>query len=109
MPLDEEVEDTEAGWLGYTPSDVTGKAVYDLNGHKLGRVAECETDHGRVQRIAVELDPKARRALDAPAVATLPADAVLTADWDVQLNEAAEYLLHPERAPPAVLDPELAR
>lgn len=83
------------------PSELIAKLVYDVNGHRLGRVTRCMEKDGRLTSFDVALDRKAMRDFDAEAeVLRLPSTLILATDFQVSLAEDGAHLVHPERAAP---------
>lgn len=106
----DDLETAEGVVHGFRPDDLLDKAVYDVNGHLLGRVRLCRERGDRLASFDVELTERARRALAIEArQATLLPDDLLSAEEDVTLREEAAILLHPEIPHPGHLDPSAWR
>ncbi len=91
---------SESSWE--IPKSVVGTRVYDVNGERLGRVAEVDPVR---RELKVEIAPREALRIDAPsAYARIAFDEIVDADEnEVTLREEARSLVHPERR---VIEPE---
>lgn len=92
-----EMDTAEGRIHGFGPDDLLDKPVYDLNGHRLGRVRLCREVADEVVSFDVELAPRVREAFHlVDASAHLSPDDVIAADDTITLREEGAVLLHPE-------------
>lgn len=83
---------------GFRSDDLLDRPAVDVNGLVLGRVVLCRSVGDHLVSFDVALAPRARERLAAPAGAVTlhPRDIIDADDHEVTLNDAGEWLVHPD-------------
>lgn len=92
--------ESDAGPLELHADDLLDKSVFDVNGHKVGRVTLTREKAEHLLSFDVELARKARRAagIRDHRLTLSPSD-VLSTDHDVTIDDDLAHLAHPGSPP----------